>query len=29
MLRSCCFVLRVLAVEPSTITYERVHELDK
>ncbi len=29
MLRSCCFVLRVPAVEPSTITYERVHELGK
>ena len=29
MLRSYCFVLRVLAVGPSTSTYERVHELGK
>ncbi len=29
MLRSCCFVLRVPAAEPSTSTYERVHELGK
>ena len=29
MPRSCCFTLRVLAVEPFIIDHEHVHELHK